>query len=415
MSVPRFVLLFLLSIVTVVNGQPVDCTTLDGKVMAGYQGWYNTPDDGSERGFTHWARHANKPLADGNINVDVWPDLTELTPAERVKTDLRFADGRVAEVFSSAQRETVVRHFRWMHEYGIDGAFVQRFVTQLKSPRDRRNVNLVLENCRAGARENGRAYAVMYDLSGLGLHDTAFIVDDWKSLRTESHVTEDPAYLKHRGKPVVVIWGVGFNDGRKYTLDDCALLIDAFKQDGCTVMVGVPTYFRSLDRDAVPDPKLLDVIARADVVSPWTVGRYDSPEAATRYANDTLRGDVAWCRERKLDYLPVVFPGFSWHNLRDGKAPLDQIPRLGGTFFWTQFANLHHAGLRSAYVAMFDEMDEGTAIFKCGAAPLAAVSRFVKTNDVPSDHYLRLAGEGGRLLHGERTDSTQPATQPALR
>jgi hypothetical protein len=38
-------------------------------------------------------------------------------------------------------------------------------------------------------------------------------------------------------------------------------------------------------------------------------------------------------RRHDLDYYAVAFPGFSWTNLRQGSAPLDQIPRQGGRFF----------------------------------------------------------------------------------
>jgi hypothetical protein len=31
----------------------IDATTLDGKVLCGYQGWFNTPCDGANFGFTH--------------------------------------------------------------------------------------------------------------------------------------------------------------------------------------------------------------------------------------------------------------------------------------------------------------------------------------------------------------------------
>src|SRR5881394_2747628 len=58
-------------------------------------------------------------------------------------------------------------HFQWMRDYGIDGAFVQRFINDLRDPRALRHNNTVLAHCREGANRFGRAYVVMYDLSGL--------------------------------------------------------------------------------------------------------------------------------------------------------------------------------------------------------------------------------------------------------
>jgi hypothetical protein len=69
------------------------------------------------------------------------------------------------------------------------------------------------------------------------------------------------------------------------------------------------------------------------------------------------------------------------------------------------------------YQAMFDEMDEGTAIFKCTNDPPVGESRFLTFEGLPSDHYLWLTGLGGKLLRGEieatpnlptRTASGQP-------
>jgi hypothetical protein len=42
--------------------------------------------------------------------------------------------------------------------------------------------NTVLANCRAGANQYGRAYAVMYDLSGLKPGQIDSIIADWKLL-----------------------------------------------------------------------------------------------------------------------------------------------------------------------------------------------------------------------------------------
>ena len=55
-----------------------------------------------------------------------------------------------------------------------------------------------------------------------------------------------------------------------------------------------------------------------------------------------------------------------------------------------------------AYVAMFDEVDEGTAIFKCiNDVPDQAPAKFVTYEGQPSDRYLRLTGAGAKLIRGE--------------
>ena len=159
----------------------------------------------------------------------------------------------------------------------------------------------------------------------------------------------DRAYLHHRGKPVVAVWGFGFNDGRKYTLAEGMKLVRFLKDDpkygGNTVMLGVPTYWRTLDRDTVNDPKLHELILSADIVSPWTVGRYGHVPQAVSYAEKTLVPDLAWCKKHGKDYLPVVFPGFSWHNMFP-TSPLNQIPRQGGRFLWAQYAAAKKAAPR---------------------------------------------------------------------
>jgi hypothetical protein len=383
------------------SAKGVDTTTVKGKVMTGYQGWFNCPGDGAELGWTHWAKQGSKPFAPGNVTVDLWPDMNEATPAERFVTGFKHENGAAAVVFSSYNRTTVIRHFRWMREYGIDGAFVQRFANGLKRESTRYHKDMVLSNCREGANREGRTYAVMYDLSKLKAGQTKFVSDDWKILRKRMQMGKDPAYLHHEGKPLVAIWGIGFNDGREYTLGECRALIEFFKADGCSVMLGVPTGWRDLIRDAIRDEKLHEVLALADILSPWTPGRYSTPESATKHAATYYRNDIQWCEDRSMDFLPVVFPGFSWHNMKP-EDPLDRIPRLKGKFLWSQFEGIKEAGATMAYVAMFDEVDEGTAIFKCTNDPPVGESPFLTYEGLPSDHYLWLTGEGGRLLRGER-------------
>jgi hypothetical protein len=395
----------------------VDPSTLTGKVVAGYQGWFTTETDGAELGWKHYGRRGE--FRPGRCNIDLWPDVSELDDDEKFATPFRHADGDVAHVFSSHREKTVLRHFRWMQEYGLDGAMVQRFVVETTHPKTLRHFNQVLMHCRRGANEHGRCYAVMYDLSGLGPGGIDAAIEDWKSLVDGLKLGRDPgdkAYLHHRGKPLVAVWGVGFNDNRRYTLADCRRFVEFLKNDptygGNAVMLGVPTGWRTLDRDALANPELHSIIAEADVVSPWSVGRYDSPEAAAQTGDRVWREDVAWCAERNIDFLPVAFPGFSWHNMRPG-SPSNQIPRRGGELLWSQIVAGRRAGAQMLYIAMFDELDEATAIFKCTNDPPVGESVFVAEPELPSDHYLWLTGQGARLIRGEiELDDAMPKRLP---
>ena len=376
----------------------VDTSTLAGKIVCGYQGWFNAEGDGADLGWKHWGgRNGFKP---GSCTIDLWPDVSEFAPDERYATAFRHADGRPAEVFSSHNKKTVLRHFQWMREYGIDAAFVQRFASPLANPRLLRNCTAVLDHCREGANRNGRAYIVMYDLSGLKAGQTDRVREDWSLLAERMKITKDPAYLRHKGRPLVAVWGVGFRDDREYTLAECGALVDFLKAGGCSVMLGVPTYWRTLERDCLKDPAVHPIILKADIISPWTVGRYGNPPGAAGYARKVLAADLAWCREKGIEFLPVVFPGFSWSNLKPG-SKLDQIPRLGGKFLWTQYVEAKRAGATMVYQAMFDEVDEATAIFKCTNDPPVGESKFLTYEGLPSDHYLKLAGAAGRMLRGE--------------
>jgi hypothetical protein len=382
--------------------QGVDVSTLDGRVMCGYQGWHAAKGDGLGRGWYHWERDGQfKP---GFCKFDLWPDVSELDPSEQYATEFRHADGRPAKVYSAFNRNTVLKHFQWMREYGIDGVFVQRFVAEVSHPVGLRQFTTVLGHCREGANRNGRAYAVMYDLSGMGGGQMQRVMDDWRLLVDRMQITSDKAYLHHRGRPVVAVWGFGFNDGRKYTPAEGLELVRFLKDDprygGNTVMLGVPTYWRTLVHDAVNDPKLHELIERADVVSPWAVGRYRDAAQLENYARTTMAADLAWCRQRKKDFLPVVFPGFSWHNMFP-KSPLNEIPRQGGRFLWAQYVAAKKAGCRMVYQAMFDEVDEGTAIYKCSNDPPVGESKFVTYEGLPSDHYLKLVGEATKMIAGK--------------
>lgn len=380
-------------------------SSLAATVMCGYQGWFAAQGDSSGRGWRHYGTRGR--FEPGECSIDLWPDLTGFDPDERFPTTFRHADGRVAEVFSSMNGKTVDRHFAWMQEYGIDGVFVQRFAVETIHPIDLRQCNTVLTHCREAANRHERSYAVMYDLSSLPEGGTQLVIDDWKLLVDRMQLGRDEndrAYLFHNQKPVVAVWGIGFNDGRRYTLDECGRLIEFLKTDpvygGNTVIVGVPTGWRTGDADSVRDEALTRVLGKADIISPWTVGRYGTIPDVEAHALRRWRADLLWCRDHEKEYLPVVFPGFSWHNMQP-RFPLNQIPRQKGRFLWRQMIEARKAGASMIYVAMFDEMDEGTAIFKCTNDVPVGDSRFVTYDDLPSDFYLWLTGRAGAMLRGE--------------
>lgn len=387
----------------------VDATTLDKKLMFGYQGWFLCPKDGSKP--DHWVHWFKSQTPDSTqLSVDMWPDTTELGSDELFDTQMTYANGQPARLYSAFPQKTVVRHFKWMADAGIDGVFLQRFLSELKDPAFFDFRNQVTENVRAGAEAHGRTFVVMYDISGAS--PTTLVEDlkqDWAYLVDTSKVTASDRYLRHKGKPLLAIWGLGFTD-RPATPAQAAEIIAWFESGApasqqVTLMGGVPTGWRTLDNDSKTDPAWAAVYASFDVLSPWAVGRYADDAGADNFKNKQIVPDLAATKAKGIDYMPVVFPGFSWKNLNGGA--LNQIPRKGGTFWWRQVYNAVGAGSSMVYGAMFDEVDEGTAMFKlaptAGDAP--AQGSFVTLDadgqKLPSDWYLRLAGAGSQMLRGD--------------
>ena len=182
-------------------------------------------------------------------------------------------------------------------------------------------------------------------------------------------------------------------------------MVDKLKESGFSIMLGVPTYWRTLTSDTMEDPKLHELIRKSDIIMPWFVGRYN--EASYPPFAKLISEDIAWCKENKVDYVPLAFPGFSWKNLKGNNT--SQIPRNRGSFLWKQMSESIKAGAKSLYIAMFDEIDEGTAIFKCATQVPVGISgsTFVPIEEgLQSDHYLWLVGEAGKMLRKERELTT---------
>ena len=255
--------------------------------------------------------------------------------------------------------------------------------------------------------QTGRVFALCYDLTGAP-KDKMFdmIVADWKRLVDDGKITEDDRYLRHDKKPVLFLWGF-YSD--RFGPDLANRLIDFLKNDprySVTLVGGCQWSWRT-----EKNPEWAKVFRRFDVISPWNTGNYkvldDRKEASTDYWKD----DLVEAKKAGMAYLPVIYPGFGWRNLKGAKAAKDDIPRRGGEFFWRQFSTAAELGVEMAYVAMFDEVDEGTAIFKVSNMP-PTPGQFVTYEGLPSDWYLRLTGEGTKLLRGEQKNQKTIPIKP---
>ena len=329
-----------------------DNTTLKGKVMVGYQGWFATPNDPSGRGWVHWGNMANP-----GFSTDMWPDVSQYPPEILDKAcDVKTLSGKTGYLFSSGWPEVAQIHFRWMRENNIDGAFLQRFVGGYnyvvnKTPQ------WALGAAREGANREGRLWAIEYDLSGVPDEKMVDLLQkDWAWLIDVFglHDEKDVNYARVGGKPVVFLWGPGVG-GRNLTPESTAKTIDFFKNDpkygGNYVIIGGPGNWKKLG------PEWLDVYKKADGFLGWMSQDYAA--------------DIAQCREMGVDYYPHVWPGFSWANLKHipTGSTASYTPRDGGKLYEQRFTKAAASGIDRLFVGMFDEYDEGTAILPMSDDP----------------------------------------------
>lgn len=429
-----------------VDGQPFD--TYRGLVMTGYQGWFGAPGDGCSHSLhanTQWYHYRENDMFEPGVlrnSIDFWPDMSEY---EKKYTPGKFIlpNGEKATVYSAYDKSSVLLHFKWMKEYGIDGAFMQRFVGEvIDNPDGKDHFDKVLQSAMEASNTHQRAICVMYDLGGYksgAQRGTDAVLADAQDIMDRYQLkdrTKQKFYLHQNSRPLIVLWGVGFNDNRPYSLTDIEELMNGLKQKGFSIMLGVPTYWRERRNDALPDAKLHDLIKAADVIMPWFVGRYGNDNYTDFHS--LIEKDVKWCKDNEVEYAPLCFPGSSDRNMHPNNGV---NPRVGGKFLWNQMYHCIKSGAQLLYIAMFDEIDEGTAIFKClnqsdvpsneSEADYYVIYRnggysisnkmvegltgndwcqrakdlnitFMGIEDgLPTDHYLWLVGQGKKMLRGE--------------
>src|ERR1035437_1336899 len=64
------------------HAQTADATSLNNKVMAGYQGWFRTPGDRpGNAGWAHWFNSTNPSAR--SLAFDTWPDMSGYAENEK--------------------------------------------------------------------------------------------------------------------------------------------------------------------------------------------------------------------------------------------------------------------------------------------------------------------------------------------
>lgn len=374
-----------------------DPSTIHDKFMVGYQAWFTCPGDGAplDPGHHGWLHWFNYPIPDGGRpNTDLWPDVSSYSQSELfVAPGLKTQTGEDMYLFSSRNAKTVQRHFHWMAEHGVDGAFLQRFAGQCDFIDDNHNEGIfrmrdeIGDRVREAAEREGRVFAIMYDVSGVAPDRIQRILErDWLHLIRNKGILDSPNYLKEKGKAVVTLWGFGF-DNSGHTPASVRAIANFFRSatpGGAYIMAGTPAHWRTAESDADRNPEFLDVwLNEFDAISPWTVGRYGNEQEADDFAETKMKGDMELIKKRneegiyrRIDYIPVVLPGGSGYNLSEGKWDFNGMKRQGGRFLWRQIFNARRMGARIMYGAMWDEYDEGTAFM-----PVVPYKRLLPVSD----------------------------------
>lgn len=370
-----------------------------GKITVGYQGWFAAKGDSAPiNGWWHWAKDMGKTPSPSNTGIKSWPDMSEYT--ESYPTDYAaLGNGQPATLFSSYDDQTVDTHFRWMKQYGIDTAALQRFnPTGGEGPtRDD-----MAAKVRSAAESQGVKFYIMYDVSGWTNMQSEIKTDWTNKMRA---YTASSAYAVQNGKPVVCIWGFGFpDDKRNFTPEASLDVVNWFKDQGCYVIGGIPKEWRTGGTGTRPGFE--EVYHAFNMISPWMVGAIGKAADSDHYYTNVNLGDQAECDASGIDYQPCVLPG-----------DVAERQRAHGDFMWRQFYNMVRLGAQGIYISMFDEYNEGNQIAKTAAtqATVPTDSGILALDEdgtaCSSDYYLRLTGDGGRMLKGELALT---ATRPTL-
>lgn len=388
--------------------ETTELNNFEAKTIVGYQAWFQASEK-QNSGWKHWAAGSSAPKR-GQQTFDVYPDTSDFSKDVLYQTGYSpLLNGNNAVLYDGVTNDVIDTQVKWMKDYGIDGFAVSRFFTAT-APVEITGTNK-LDYMKLAAEKYGRIFYMGYDLSGIGGYGEAGVkrLQADFVLNVEKKFVVSPNYAQIEGKPVVSLWGFQGSQFNRYPDAENALsLIKWFQNRGYYVIGGCP------DNDWAKDTTDYKAVYEAlDMISPWTVGRYNTYNAES-YLTKKYIQDSNWIEEFNKNnpdtpksYLPTIYPGFSWANWASSATP-NAVPRLAGDFMWSQAKVTKEFGFQSSFIAMFDEFDEGTSIAKMAEDSMSIPSdQYFVTGAadgqwVSSDYYLRLTAAVSQMLCGER-------------
>lgn len=382
-----------------------DINNFKDRTVVGYQAWFEASDD-LNSGWNHW--NSGSAPAGGKQTFDIYPDINGYPEEVLFQTGYAdFLNGQQALLYDGTSEEAIDTQVKWMQEYGIDGFAVSRFysgTSQVQIP-GRTKLDYMVE----AAEKYDRLFYMGYDISGIGGNGLAGIrrLQFDFVLNVEEKFVPSPNYAQIDGKPVVSLWGFQGSEFNRYpNAENALILINWFKERGYYVIGGVP------DNNWANDTSDYKAVYEAlDMITPWTVGRFNHTNAQS-YLEGKYEQDRAWLDNfnaknpgNEKEYMPTLFPGFSWANWASG--PPNSTARLAGEFMWDQATLAKKYGFTSSFIAMFDEYDEGTSILKMAEDSMSIpsdqyfVTAAADGKFLSSDFYMRATGAITKMLRGE--------------
>ncbi|KAH8897168.1 hypothetical protein GQ53DRAFT_887419 [Thozetella sp. PMI_491] len=369
----------------------IDTSTLKGKWLYGYQGWFRKPGPGIN---SHWAPGGTP--GPGNVEIEFFPDVSEYPANCLFDTGFLLPGGATGQLYDNTCDGVVDLHFSWMKTYGVDGVLVQRFLSAVNDA----SFITIVNQVQAAAEKHGLGFLVEYDVSS-GNSSKASVANavlaDYNS--KIKPFTASPAYIHQDGKPVIMTFGIGYPE-RPINGTDSLNLINQMKAAGVYYGIGVPSNWAIT---ANSTSELAPALKAADLVSPWTVGSYSNGGYLNGYYKNEI-SDAQFLKNLGIGYAPVIWPGTSSDHLDGGNAPsrLDNFPRFNGSFYQMQANSVMDLNPTFMYSAMFDEVNEGTgsyAVLKNNQLPTNEVFVGINNDFSSTNHYLELGGQLASVFH----------------